>query len=370
MPPTPDTLTATYRVRSTAADISARATAIAVEQSVEMPVAPITDPFVQGTIIGKVEAIKDIGDGLFDVRITLSTATVGDDPGQLMNMLFGNSSIQDDLTLQDAELPLSLLAKFGGPRQGMAGLREKVGATGRALTASALKPQGLPAADLGVLAGRLALGGLDYIKDDHGLAEQTYSPFHARVPAVQKAVLAARKSTGRATRYLPALSGTLDTMRRQLAIARAEGVDCVLIAPMICGVSTFHALVTEHPDIAFITHPALAGASRIAPPLHFGKLFRLFGADGVVYPNYGGRFAYSPETCRDIGAAGKAPWGGLKTTIPIPAGGMTAERAPEMLAFYGADVMLLIGGGLLAAGADLTNATARFVKAVEGYRYT
>ena len=370
MPPTPDTLTATYRVRSTAADISARAAAIAVEQSVEMPVAPINDQFVRDTIIGKVASIKDIGDGLFDVHISLSAETVGNDAGQLMNMLFGNSSIQDDLTLQDAEVPPSLLTKFGGPRHGLAGLRDRVGAHGRALTASALKPQGLSAEGLGALAGRLALGGLDYIKDDHGLAEQTYSPFHARVPTVQKAVLAARRSTGRSTRYLPALSGTLDTMRAQLAIVRSEGVDCVLIAPMICGVSTFHALVVGHPDIAFITHPALAGASRIAPPVHFGKLFRLFGADGVVYPNYGGRFAYSPATCREIGTAAKASWGGFRAAIPIPAGGMTAERAPEMLAFYGPDVMLLIGGGLLAAGADLTNATARFVAAVECYRYT
>ncbi len=56
--------------------------------------------------------------------------------------------------------------------------------------------------------------------------------------------------------------------------------------------------------------------------------------------------------------------------IPILAGGMTAERVPELLAFYGPDVMLLIGGGLLAAGPDLTNATARFVKAVESYRYS
>ena len=364
------TLTATYRVRSTATDIAARATAIAVEQSVEMPVAPIADPFVRDTIIGTVESIADSGGGLFEVRIALSAATVGDDAGQLLNMLFGNSSIQDDVTLADVDLPPALLAKFGGPRHGMAGLRDRVGATGRALTASALKPQGLPADQLGALAGRLALGGLDYIKDDHGLAEQAYSPFHARVPAVQKAVLAARARTGRQTRYLPNLSGTLDQMRGQLKVVRAEGVDCVLIAPMISGVSTFHALVVEHPDIAFVAHPALAGAARIAPPVHFGRLFRLFGADGVVYPNYGGRFSYSPDTCRAITVAAKAPWAGLKPVIPIPAGGMTAERAPELLAFYGPDVMLLIGGGLLAAGPDLTSATARFVAAVESYRYS
>ncbi len=371
MPATPAAshLTATYLVRSTASEIEARATGIAVEQSVEMPVAPIDDPFVRDTIIGRVVGIKERSAGVFEVRIGLSLASCGTDAGQLFNMLFGNSSIQDDVTLYDVDLPPEMLTTFGGPRHGMAALRERVGAQGRALTASALKPQGLPPDGLAALAGRLAAGGLDYIKDDHGLAEQTYSPFAARVPAVMTAVRAANKATGRATRYLPSLSGALDAMRGQLAVARAEGVDCVLISPMIAGVSTFQTLVAEHPDLAFVTHPALAGASRIAPPVHFGKLFRLIGADGVVYPNYGGRFAYSPETCRQVATTATGPWGALKPSVPIPAGGMTAERVPEMLAFYGRDVMLLIGGGLLASGKDLTAATQRFVAAVESYQY-
>ncbi len=359
-------LTATYRLRSSAADVEARATALAVEQSVEMPVGAIDNPWVRDVIVGKVAGVVDCDGGQFEARIALSTATVGDDPGQLLNMLFGNSSIHDDVTLVDVDLPEAMLKTFGGPRHGLAGLRNRVGAHGRALTASALKPQGLPSAQLAALAGRLAAGGLDYIKDDHGLAEQAYSPFHQRVPAVAKAV---RDAAGAATRYMPSLSGTQDAMRAQLSVARNEGVDTVLIAPMITGVSTFHALVVEHPDIAFITHPALAGASRIGPPVHFGRLFRLFGADGVVYPNFGGRFGYSPDTCRALVEAAKAPWGGLRAATPIPAGGMTAERAPELLDFYGPDVMLLIGGALLAAGPELTAATARFVKAVASHRY-
>ena len=56
--------------------------------------------------------------------------------------------------------------------------------------------------------------------------------------------------------------------------------------------------------------------------------------------------------------------------IKIPrAGGMTPERVPEMLDFYGADIMLLIGGGLLATRERLTEETAAFVAAVQGHRY-
>ena len=40
------------------------------------------------------------------------------------------------------------------------------------------------------------------------------------------------------------------------------------------------------------------------------------------------------------------------------------DRVPEMLEFYGTDVMLLIGGGLLAARERLTEETAAFVHKV------
>ncbi len=39
---------------------------------------------------------------------------------------------------------------------------------------------------------------------------------------------------------------------------------------------------------------------------------------------------------------------------------MSRERVPEMLDFYGADIMLLIGGGLLEARERLTEATRGF----------
>ncbi len=55
--------------------------------------------------------------------------------------------------------------------------------------------------------------------------------------------------------------------------------------------------------------------------------------------------------------------------MPVPAGGMTTDRVPEMLDFYGADVMLLIGGALLDAREHLTEATAAFVAKVHEFEY-
>ncbi len=353
-------MTVIYRVRSDSKAIAARAEAIAVEQSVEMPLSAISDETVLRDIVGEVQEIRELQPDLFETRIGLSVATMGADAGQLLNMLFGNTSIHDDVTLWDAEIPAELLSAFGGPRQGIAELRDRCKAHGRAMTCTALKPQGLPPSDLASLAGRLAEGGLDFIKDDHGLADQSYSPFQERMSACAEAVREANARTGFHTHYVPNVSGDFDMAARQLMLAVEEGISAVLIEPMIIGVSNFHRLVCEFPQVAFFTHPAMAGASRIAPPFLLGKLFRLFGASVTVYPNYGGRFSYSPETCKEIAEAARGPWQALKPCVPAPAGGMTLDRVPEILDFYGPDTMLLIGGSLLSAKEKMTEAAAAF----------
>ncbi len=354
-----------YRVKSDAKSIAARAEAIAVEQSVEMPVSAIDDSFVLAETLGRVENIADLGSGLFDVRIALASSTTGYEAGQLLNMLFGNVSIRDDVTLVDAQFPPEITEAFCGPNHGLAGLRARVKACG-ALTCGALKPQGSTPAALAALAARIAQGGIDYIKDDHGLADQSYCPFAERVPRIAEAVASAQSGTP--TRYLPSLNGDLDRMRGQLELCRACGIDTVLIAPMIAGLAQFRILVRENSDIAFVTHPTMSGAARIAPAFLLGKLFRLLGADATIFPNYGGRFSYTSEECRRLARCALQDRPGIKVCAPVPAGGMSLARIPELLDFYGIDVMLLIGGSLLATRERITEETANYVEMVHAYR--
>lgn len=360
-------ITAIYRVHGDRGSIAARAQGLATEQSVEMPLSAIDDPFVLDRVVGKVEGITELPDGLFELRIGLAAMTTGHEAGQLMNMLFGNSSIHDDVVLWDVELPPEMVTAFSGPNLGLEGLRQRVGVWGRALTCSALKPQGLPPVQLARLAHAFARGGLDFIKDDHGLADQSYSRFADRVRACADAVGDACAITGHKTRYVPSVSGHLDQLRDQLSLAREAGVDMALIAPMIVGLPAFQAVVREFPEMGFMTHPAMAGVARIAPPLLLGTLFRLLGADATVFPNHGGRFGYSPDTCRALAKAALGAWGDVKPCVPVPAGGMTPERVPEMLDFYGTDIMLLIGGGLLAARERLAEESAAFLEKVRSH---
>jgi ribulose-bisphosphate carboxylase large chain len=357
-----------YHLAAAPEGIEARAAALALEQSIEMPLEAVDDAYVRDEVVARVEEIGEIEPGRFRVVLGISTATTGSEIGQLMNMLFGNCSLQGDVELADVELPEALLEAFDGPRHGLEGLRALTGAGDRALTMTALKPQGLGAAELAALAGTFARAGLDIIKDDHGIADQARAPFAERVVACQRAVAEANAATGGRSLYAPALSGGPKELARQLTVAREEGVQAVLACPMLMGLPTFVELVRDATTCAIIVHPALGGAARIHPPLLFGKLFRLLGADATVFPNYGGRFSYSRATCLALARAARAPWGHLRACAPVPAGGMSVARVPEMLDAYGKDVILLVGGALLMAGRELGARGREFVECVRRAR--
>lgn len=360
---------ATYLVSATADTISARADAIRVEQSVEMPLAGVRNSWVMDNIVGRVESITPAGpahEGRFRVVIGLAAETARPGIAQLMNMLFGNTSLHQDVDLLDAELPAELLAEFPGPRHGVAGLRKLTGVAAGPITCTALKPQGLPVAALAELTYRLALSGLHIIKDDHGIANQAYSPFAQRLPACQAAVTRANRETGGNTLYAPTLSGTPSQLFAQARLVREAGVRVVLVSPMVIGLPAFQELVTDHLDAAVLAHPAMGGAAKIAPSLLFGKIFRMLGADAVIFTGYGGRFAYSRELCAAIADAARGPLGHCKPAMPVPAGGMKVDRVDELIACYGGDTMLLIGGDLLIAGDALVQRGREFATRVAG----
>jgi ribulose-bisphosphate carboxylase large chain len=358
-----DAVRVTYRLRASGAAAASRAQSLALEQSIEMPLEAVTDERVLRDVVARVERLDAEPDGSTLARLALSAETIGGDAGQLMNMLFGNSSLQDDVQVHDVELPEGLAAAFGGPLLGIEGVRHLTGVQGRALSCTALKPIGSGVEDIARMTRVFCEAGLDVIKDDHGWAADARVSFSERVVACQREIDAAGRSRPTRTLYAPAVSGNLDVVRDQIGFAQSHGVGMVLVTPMILGVSNLHALRREFPTIALLAHPALAG-NQIAPPALLGTLLRLFGADGVIFPNHGGRFSYTQPTCAAIAKRLRAPAHGLKRAMPVPAGGMSVERVPGLIEEYGHDAMLLIGGSLLVARDELAQRSRAFVEAV------
>ncbi len=340
-----------------------RAELLALEQTVELPRDAIHDDRVVQQVLPRIEGLEAAGVGSTRVCIAYPLDVTGSDPAQLLNVLFGNCSLQADVELLDCELPQPLLDRLGGPHFGAGGLRRLVGELDRALTCTALKPMGLDAEALGELCFRFARAGIDVIKDDHGLADQPFCRFEDRVHACLSAVERAARVTGRRALYVPNLIGAPDALAQQLQIAQDAGVRTLLAEPMLIGLPLFHELAARA-RMPIVAHPALAGAPRLRPELLLGRLFRAYGADAVIYPHSGGRFSYDESTCESLARRLCEPLGGLEPALPVPAGGMAVERVPELLRFYGRDVMLLIGGSLYRAGSALEERAREFVDAV------
>jgi ribulose-bisphosphate carboxylase large chain len=151
---------------------------------------------------------------------------------------------------------------------------------------------------------------------------------------------------------------------RQLGLARDAGVKAIMISPMVLGLPLLQQLAAMPTGLPILAHPSLAGLLRAKETVLLGKLFRWYGADAVIFPHAGGRFAFGTDTCRALAETLRAPHPRARPSFPAPAGGITVERVEEILAFYGPDSILLIGGSLYEAGDRLLERTRVLVDRV------
>jgi len=358
-------LRVSYRLAGNPADAEARAEAIALEQTVEVP-KPVAmrEPFIAREIVGRVESIEDAPDGSRRATIAYPVATTALDPAQLLGVLFGNTSLHADVSCVDFDPPASLCEALQGPRAGVAGLREITGVRGRALTCTAVKPLGHSPKALADLLRTFARAGIDVVKDDQGLANHEFCPFEARVEACLAAAEQVADETGHRVLYVPNLIGTPERVFAQLRFAEKCGARAVMVSPMLLGLPTFWELCHRHASVPVLAHPSHAGALRYAPELLFGKLLRLYGADAVIFVGYAGRFGIPRATCAAIAANLRSDWHGMAPSLPVPGGGIELSDVAEVVRFYGHDAMLLVGGSLQLEAGKLLERSRAFVDAV------
>ena len=366
--------TVTYFIRGAdAAEAKARALDIALEQTVEIPRAAVPKGYVEDVILGRLEGLEQVRDGRsgFLATISYSEDDVGGDFLQFLNIVFGNSSIKPGLKVEDIGLSSGILDLCRGPRHGIAGLRARAGIGQTPLLMSAIKPVGLSTKELASLAHDFAIGGVHFVKDDHGLVDQRTSPFSERLRACVAAVGEANAKTGGRTSFVPNITGPATAIVERAKEAQEAGAGGVMIAPALAGYDIIRTLAADQDfTLPVVSHPAFSGANVVSPDCgfthrtFFGTLHRLMGADAVIYPNFGGRFGFSREECLSISAACSAEMGGLKAIAPAPGGGMTLDRVAEMRAAYGNDIMYLVGGALLVDPGGVIAACQRLVSKI------
>jgi ribulose-bisphosphate carboxylase large chain len=364
-------LRVTYHLACSSRLAAAKARDIAFEQTVELP-ADAVSADIAARVAGRVESVEALARGRSRAVISFDPGVVCGDMPQLLNLLFGNISLKAGIVIAGLEWPAELLTALRGPRLGIAGLRELTGARGRPLLCTALKPLGLSALQLAHLAYGFARAGIDLIKDDHSLADQTPAPFRERVERCGEAVARANGETGGNALYFPNVTSSPSETLERAGVAQRAGCRGVVVNALPAGLGAVGAIAAAT-GLAIMSHPSLAGAffqpdHGIAPEVLLGDLFRVAGSDAVIYPNVGGRFTFSEATCAAINARLRGPLGPVSPSFPVPAGGIDAARVPHWVERYGADTIFLIGGSLYAQPEPAT-AAERLVAAVRRHAH-
>ncbi|MDR2049152.1 MAG: ribulose 1,5-bisphosphate carboxylase large subunit [Treponema sp.] len=362
--------TVDYRLWGDEKTAGAAAKDICAEQTVEFPVQCLPPGAIPEEILGRIESFrKDESESkeAWIARISYAAEITAGEFTQFLNVVFGNISIKRGIQVAAVD-PGGAMA-FPGPRFGVGGLREILGVRDRPLVFSAIKPMGLSATDMAEMAGAFALGGVDLIKDDHGLSNQVFAPFEERIKRCAGAVAEANAKTGTKTLYLPNITAPFEQLLEKALRAKELGAGGLIMSPGLTGLDALRA-VSGRAGIPVFAHPAFLGSYAINPnglscAALFGTILRLAGADASIFPNYGGRFPLSRDECLSIAAACRAELGGRRSIFPCPAGGMELGKIGDMIASYGKDTLILIGGGLFSGGGDLVSNCRRFLDQVK-----
>lgn len=281
-----------FRLVGTEPQARQMAREICYEQTVELPDDLVPGGDIRDHILGRVESFQPSEKDHWETVISFAAEVGGSELTQLLNVIFGNISLTPGIRVERIELSPAVLNALKGPRFGREGLRAVLGVPQRPLLCTALKPMGLPSPDLASLAYQFALGGIDIVKDDHGLADQPFAPFEERVQRCAEAVTRANRETGFRCIYMPNVTGRVDRIVSRSIFAKKAGAGGIMVSPGLVGFDVMRDLSTRDAvGLPIMAHPSFLGSlvsdrnSGISHYALFGQLTRLSGADATIFPN-------------------------------------------------------------------------------------
>jgi ribulose-bisphosphate carboxylase large chain len=388
----------TYRIRGTREEAETTAQIVANEQTVEFPDEFVPDGDIRDQVMGRIELFEPSdasgsdgaasgsasepdapagsrppasGEGWYEARISYEEGSAGTDLPQLLNLLSGLTTLLPNLQAKEVTLPAEMEARFRGPRFGIRGLRERLQVWDRPLLCTALKPMGLSSESLATMGYQCAAGGLDIMKDDHGITDLPFAPFRERVPRIADAVARANNETGFNCIYAANVTTGADQIVERARYAQECGAGALMVAPALVGFDTMRMLAEDDSlELPILSHPTFSGGFIGGDPapfsfyLFYGQMHRLAGADISIFTNWGGRFPVTAADSHGAVAGCREAFGKLRQTLPMVGGGMTIERGTELLQEYGRETAFLVGGRLHAVDEDLTDRVRRFVDTV------
>lgn len=325
---------------------------------------------------GSVEDLVELPDGGYLTKICFPHEIFekGNIPQYLSVIagnLFGLGKLEA-VRLLDIDLPENLAGC--GPKFGIDGIRKIVGTevSCRPHIGTIIKPKvGLNPKDTARVAYEAALGGLDLIKDDETLTNQTFCPLFDRLEAVMDALDRAKDETGKQVLYAVNVTTGGDRIVELAHKAVSVGANMLMVDVLTAGFSAIQALA-EAPgiNVPIHVHRTMHGALTRNP--HHGiamrpiaKLVRSAGGDQLHTGSVSGKMgSKAGEVIADNREITK-PLSYLKPVFPVSSGGLHPGKVAAEIAKLGTDIVLQAGGGIHGHPEGTTAGTRAMLQAAE-----
>lgn len=198
-----------------------------------------------------------------------------------------------------------------------------------------------------------ANGGVDIVKDDEILFENSLTPLTQRIESGKEVLQSVYETYGHRTLYAVNLSGRTYDLKDNAKRAALAGADVLLFNVFSYGLDVLQSLAEDDDiSIPIMAHPAVSGAytsSKLygfSSPLLLGKLLRYAGADFSLFPSPYGSVALEKEEALLVSKTLVDENEPLKSSFPVPSAGIHPGFVPFILRDFGTDVVINAGGGI------------------------
>ncbi|MFQ3318101.1 MAG: ribulose-bisphosphate carboxylase large chain [Natronomonas sp.] len=291
---------------------------------------------------------------------------------QVLSCIAGNimgMKAVDTIRLLDCEWPEGLANSFPGPQYGSDVRTELLDAGDRPPLATVPKPKvGLSSDEHAAVGYDAWVGGVDLLKDDENLTDQSFNPFERRVTASLDARDRAEEQTGERKDYLVNITAETDEMVRRAEYVADHGGSFVMVDIITCGWSSLQTVRrrTDDLDLAIHAHRAMHAAfDRL--PQHgvsmrcLAQFARLAGVDHI-HTGTAGLGKLENEDTAGINEWLQADFYGHNDVLPVASGGLHPGIVDQLLDALGTNVLVQAGGGI-HGHPDGTEAGARALRA-------
>ena len=265
--------------------------------------------------------------------------------------VFGLKALRN-LRLLDIVFPKALLDGFKGPQYGITGIRTLLKVPKRPLVGTIIKPKlGLNTADHAKVAYDAWLGGCDVVKDDENLSSQNFNPFDQRLIETLDARDKAQSETGERKVYMINVTAETNLMLKRAQEVVDQGGEYIMVDILTTGWSGLQTLREQ--NFKAVIHAHRAGHAAFTKNQYHGiamkpiaSVARIIGVDQLHVGTIVGKMSETkPEVLENI-AACKGELGKLNPVLPVASGGLYPQLIPELLGYFGNDVVLQAGGGI------------------------